>query len=100
MKKIAGLLAAIFVSLTAIAANPDFAYPKTTLEKALKHYDVALKTPDNSGIELIKSLLEIAGATAAIDPDSISLHDALPILSFPRPTVRPTHCQTALTKRS
>lgn len=71
MKKIAGLLAAIFVSLTAIAANPDFAYPKTTLEKALKHYDVALKTPDNSGIELIKSLLEIAGATAAIDPDSI-----------------------------
>lgn len=71
MKKIVVLFIALLASVSLFAENPDFAYPKTTLEKAIKSYNAAIKSPDNSGVELIKSLLQISGATAAIDPDSV-----------------------------
>lgn len=74
MKKIAVLLSVIFTSLNLMAADPDFVYPQTTLSNAEKHYESAIKSPSatSSGITMIKSLLEIAGATAAIDPDSVA----------------------------
>lgn len=72
MRKIAALFIALFASVSLFAANPDFAYPKTTLDKAVKSYNVAIKNPSGSGVELIKSLLQITGATAAIDPDSVA----------------------------
>ena len=71
MKKIAVLLTALLTFMTLKAADPDFAYPKTTLENAIKNYDTAIKDPSRTGIEMIKSLLEITGATAAIDRDSL-----------------------------
>lgn len=71
MKKIAVLLLSVLTFMTLKAADPDFAYPKTTLENAVKNYDAALKAPTRSGIAMIKSLLEITGATAAIDRDSL-----------------------------
>lgn len=73
MKRISVLLVALVSSIAVFAANPDFAYPKTTLDNALRHYDEAIASPSSptSGIAMIKSLLEIAGATGAIDPDSV-----------------------------
>lgn len=73
MKKIAVLLATLISSMDLIAADPDFVYPQTTLSNAEKHYESAIKNPaaTSSGITMIKSLLEIAGATAAIDQDSV-----------------------------
>ncbi|MDE6368648.1 MAG: hypothetical protein K2K94_05365, partial [Muribaculaceae bacterium] len=55
------------------AANPDFAHPKSPLNAAIKHYDAAISSPSTStsGVTMIKSLLEIIGATAAIDQDSL-----------------------------
>ncbi|MDE6239833.1 MAG: hypothetical protein K2M54_07575, partial [Muribaculaceae bacterium] len=59
--------------MTLKAADPDFAHPKTTLDAAIKHYDAAISSPmtSTSGVTMIKSLLEIIGATSAIDPDSL-----------------------------
>ncbi|MDE5554824.1 MAG: hypothetical protein K2J10_06540, partial [Muribaculaceae bacterium] len=73
MKKITVLLLAILSFMTLNAAEPDFAHPKTTLDAAIKHYDAAISSPSTStsGGTMIKSLLEIIGATAAIDQDSI-----------------------------
>ena len=73
MKKIIVLLFAILSFMTLKAADPDFAHPKTTLDAAIKHYESAISSPatSTSGLTMIKSLLEIIGATAAIDQDSL-----------------------------
>lgn len=73
MKKIVVLLFTILSFMTLKAADPDFAHPKTTLDAAIKHYDAAISSPttSTSGVTMIKSLLEIIGATSAIDPDSL-----------------------------
>lgn len=66
-------LAFILFSLTAFAipGNPDFSHPQTTLKNAIMDYENALRNPDGSNESIITSLLEITGATAAIDLDSI-----------------------------
>lgn len=71
MKKITVLLVALLTALNIMATDPDFAYPKTTLDKAVKAYDEAISDPASSGIQLISSVLQITRATAAIDQDSL-----------------------------
>lgn len=72
MRKLtAFFLSLFFASATIFAQKPDFSHPRTTIDKAVKNYDAAIKTPGTSGVQLIKSLLEISGATAAIDIDSL-----------------------------
>ena len=71
MKQIAVLLIAILASVNIMAAEPDFAYPKTSLTNAIKEYGQAMKNPSRDGQKLIGSILQITGATAAIDTDSV-----------------------------
>lgn len=71
MKKFAVALIGLFASLTLAAGNPDFAHPRTTLKKAVAAYDSAIAAPGDNGASLVRSLLEIAGATSAIDSDSL-----------------------------
>lgn len=73
MKRFALLLITIASFMTLMASEPDFAYPETTLENAVSHYEAAISSPEttNSGLTVIKSLLETIGATSAIDPDSL-----------------------------
>lgn len=71
MKKITVLLVALLTALNIMAADPDFAYPKTKLDKAVKAYDEAINDPAASGIQLIRCVLQITRATAAIDQDSL-----------------------------
>lgn len=77
MRRITCAIAVILVSLLSLSAakpdpKPDFAYPATTLKNAERAYDKAMKNPDASGLDLVRSMLEITAATAAIDFDSVA----------------------------
>lgn len=72
MKRIVWLTTMVFCAVFILSAtNPDFAHPKTTLKSAIMNYNEAMHSSGSKGTMLVKSLLEISGATAAIDIDSI-----------------------------
>lgn len=65
------LLLSSSLKTLSLPKEPDFAYPQTTLQNALKSYDRAIVSPTDSSESIVRSVLEMSIATAAISRDSV-----------------------------